>query len=104
MSNLLLDVCAEFGSALSMFFSPPRLHLFRMVAKHVQHVCTGTRSLHSSIALLLRPMFPTMSDTSYPDEALVAGSYESGESRTQTVFAGRDGGWGDTCTMQSMSG
>lgn len=40
----------------------------------------------------------------YPDETLLAGSYEAGESRTQIIFAGRDGGWGDSSTMQSMSG
>lgn len=65
--------------------------------------CTGTRSLHQA-ALPLCPVFPTMSDTSYPNETRVAGSYEPGESRTQIVFAGRDGSWGDTSTMQSMSG
>lgn len=40
----------------------------------------------------------------YPDEVLLIGNYEPGESRTQIVFAGRDGGWGDMSSMQSTSG
>ncbi|CAM9445638.1 unnamed protein product [Scytosiphon promiscuus] len=40
----------------------------------------------------------------YPNDEAVAGKYKGGESRTQTVFAGRFGYGGETCTFQSMSG
>ncbi|CAM9402529.1 unnamed protein product [Ectocarpus sp. 13 AM-2016] len=49
-------------------------------------------------------LYGTPAHSYYDDEDLVVGRYTSGESRAQTVFAGRDGSWGDTCTMQAISG
>lgn len=40
----------------------------------------------------------------YPDEDRVVGSYEAGESRTQIIFVGRDGGYSQDSTLQSISG
>ncbi|CAN0485179.1 unnamed protein product, partial [Laminaria digitata] len=49
-------------------------------------------------------LYGSPSYANYPNETVLVGGYEAGESRTQTVFAGRDGGWGDMSTLQSMSG
>ncbi|CAM9276013.1 unnamed protein product, partial [Ascophyllum nodosum] len=40
----------------------------------------------------------------YPHEERIVGSYEAGESRTQIVFVGYDGGYSQDSTLQSLSG
>ncbi|CAN0473822.1 unnamed protein product [Ascophyllum nodosum] len=40
----------------------------------------------------------------YPHEERIVGSYEAGESRTQIILRGRDGGYSQDSTLQSLSG
>ncbi|CAM9786200.1 unnamed protein product [Ascophyllum nodosum] len=49
-------------------------------------------------------LFGSPTYTQFPFEERIVGSYEAGESRTQIILAGYDGGYSTDSTLQSLSG